>query len=213
MTVFLDTETTGLSPAGGDTIVEVAIVDDQGRALIDTLVNPGRPIPWRASSIHGITDDMVRGRPTLQQLMPRVREVIEAEQVIIYNARFDAPFFPGKLEQAQAVDCAMLRFADAIGGRWQKLDVAARHVGHRWTGEAHRALADAMACRSVWNWLVQRGHASCAPPRSEQSSKRAAAGSQTVIQCPGCQQRLRVPGGKRLDVTCAGCRRSFRVTT
>jgi len=156
MTVYLDTETTGLSPAKGDAIVEIAIVDGNGRVLIDTLVNPGRSIPWQASNIHGITDDMVRGQRTLSQLMPRVLEIVESEQVIIYNARFDAPFFPGGLSQARSVECAMLRFAELRGGRWQKLDAAAQHVGHRWTGAAHRAMADALACRSVWNWLAAR---------------------------------------------------------
>lgn len=160
MAVYLDTETTGLSPAKGDTIVEVAIVDDHGRALIDTLVNPCRPIPWQASNIHGISDDMVRGKPTLAQLMPRVLEIVQSQQVVIYNARFDARFFPGELGQAGVVECAMLRFADLHGGRWQRLDLAARHVGHQWSGAAHRALADALACRSVWNWMVARGHAS-----------------------------------------------------
>lgn len=156
MTVYLDTETTGLSPAKGDAIVEVAIVDGEGRVLIDTLVNPGRSIPWQASSIHGITDDMVRGAPTLSQLMPCVLEIVQSEQVVIYNARFDAPFFPGRLNQARTVECAMLRFAELRGGRWQRLDAAAQHVGHRWTGAAHRASADALACRSVWNWLDAR---------------------------------------------------------
>jgi DNA polymerase III epsilon subunit-like protein len=54
MPVYLDTETTGLSPARGDAIVEVAIVDSCGRALIDTLVNPGRHISWQATQVHGI---------------------------------------------------------------------------------------------------------------------------------------------------------------
>jgi DNA polymerase III epsilon subunit-like protein len=40
MAVYLDTETTGLSPRNGDTIVEVAIVDERGVSLIDTLVDP-----------------------------------------------------------------------------------------------------------------------------------------------------------------------------
>lgn len=159
MTVYLDTETTGFSPAKGDAIVEIAIVDDHGRPLIDTLVNPCRHIPWQASKIHGITDDMVRGKPTLAQLMPRVLEVVRLQQVVIYNAQFDAPFFPGELRQARVVECAMVRFADFHGGRWQKLDLAARQTGHQWTGAAHRALADALACRSVWNWMEARGHA------------------------------------------------------
>ena len=153
MAIFLDTETTGFSPADGDAVVEIAIVNDAGQTLIDTLVDPRRAIPWQASNVHGISDDMVRGKPTLEQVLPCIREVISGEQVVIYNAAFDAPFFPGRLREARMVSCAMVRFADALDGRWRKLDVAARHVGHRWTGDAHRALADALACRSVWLWL------------------------------------------------------------
>ncbi len=156
MAVFLDTETTGFSPARGDAIVEIAIVDGAGRPLIDTLVDPGRSIPWRACEVHGITDDMVRGKPTLQQLMPRVLELIADHEVVIYNAKFDAPFFSGRLAESGGVVCAMTEFADALGGPWRKLDVAAQHVGHSWTGQAHRALADALACRSVWLWLQKR---------------------------------------------------------
>ena len=153
MYIFLDTETTGFSPAKGDSIVEIAIVDEAGKTLINTLVNPQRPIPYGASAVHGITDDMVRGKPTLGQILPAVREIVSRKDVVIYNARFDVPFIPGNLREAEQVHCAMLKFAGAMGGRWQKLEVAARHVGHRWNGQQHRALADALACRSVWQWL------------------------------------------------------------
>lgn len=153
MTLFLDTETTGFSPNAGDAIVEIAIVDERGGTLINTLVDPGRSIPWQAINVHGITDDMVRGKPTLTQVLPRIREIVAGEQIVIYNAAFDTPFFPDRLRQATIVSCAMIQFADRLGGSWRKLEVAARHVGHRWTGDAHRALADALACRSVWLWL------------------------------------------------------------
>jgi len=76
MPLFLDTETTGLSPASGDAVVEIAIVDSGGRAVLNTLVDPGRNIPWQATNVHGITNDMVRGRPTLSQLMPQIRQII-----------------------------------------------------------------------------------------------------------------------------------------
>ena len=153
MAIYLDTETTGFSPAQGARIVEVAIVDEEGRSLIDSLVDPRSPIPFAAQQVHGISEDMVRGKPALEDLMPEIREALAGQEVVIYNAAFDAPFFPGHLREARQVSCAMLRFADVLGGRWRKLDVAAKHVGHRWTGTAHRALADALACRSVWRWL------------------------------------------------------------
>lgn len=161
MPLFLDTETTGFSPNRGDAIVEIAIVDSVGRPVLNSLVDPCRSIPQQATNVHGITNDMVRGQPTLVQLMPVIRQLISNEVVVIYNSTFDTPFFPGQLEEALSIECAMRRFAlEAGGGRWTKLDVAASIVGHRWTGSAHRALADALACRSVWEWLERpRGSA------------------------------------------------------
>ena len=35
----------------------------------------------------------------------------------------------------------------------QRLISAASFVGHKWVGEWHRALADAMACHDVWLFL------------------------------------------------------------
>ncbi len=153
MAIYLDTETTGFSPAQGATIVEIAIVDEDGRTLIDTLVDPRSPIPFGAQQVHGISDDMVRGKPTLQELMPAIRDVVAGQEVVIYNAAFDTAFFSDQLRSSRQVSCAMRRFAEVLGGKWRKLDVAAKHVGHQWTGTAHRALADALACRSVWRWL------------------------------------------------------------
>ena len=138
MPLFLDTETTGLSPAGGDAVVETAIVDAGGRAVLNTLIDPGRKIPWQATNVHGITNDMVRGQPTLAQLMPRIRQIISKEIVVIYNSSFDAPFFPGRLTEALSVECAMRRFTlETGGGRWKKLDVAAKTCDDAFSDSEH----------------------------------------------------------------------------
>ena len=203
MAIYLDTETTGLSPDQGAAIVEVAIVDDAGRALLNTLVDPLRPIPRFASNIHGITDEMVRGKPSLEKLMPEIDKIVRSQRVVIYNARFDTPFFPNRLRDADTIECAMVRYAQVTGGRWQKLDLVSKRVGHQWSGSAHRALADAEACRSVWKWLVSKGHA----PRDPEARPQQA--TTTVVRCPHCLQPLRVPAQKHLNVTCTACRRGF----
>jgi len=157
---FLDTETTGID-GKRDSIVEIAIVDQRGAIVLNTFVSPGRPIPWQASAIHGITDEMVSDAPSFKSLWPEIKALVGGAHVVIYNASFDCQFFPDRLKAASRVSCAMMEFAEVYGergsygrdNRWQKLEVAARHVGHKWTGKAHRALADALACRSVWNWL------------------------------------------------------------
>lgn len=165
-TLYLDTETTGLNPSfpNYDRIVELAIVNGAGEVLMNTLVNPEQPIPARAADIHGINDAMVESAPTLADLWLDVRERVEGRHIVIYNAQFDRGFFPNGLRNAARISCAMLRFSEVFGERkgrhgyrWQRLALAAAHVGHEWTGEAHRALADTLACRSVWQWLEQRG--------------------------------------------------------
>ena len=91
--LFLDTETTGLSAANGDKIVEIAIVDENGNVLMDELVNPEREIPFQATVVHGITNAMVRNSLTLEELWPEIRSIVEGNNVIIYNAAFDKKFF------------------------------------------------------------------------------------------------------------------------
>jgi DNA polymerase-3 subunit epsilon len=150
----------------GAKIVEIAIVDDSGQPVLDTLVNPERPIPLESSCIHGISDAMVSTAPTMHELWPIVEEVISGQHVVVYNAAFDCAFFPNQLSHAGGVSCAMLSFAEVYGEphpsrggyKWQKLTTAAEHIGYEFRGAAHRALADALACRAVWHWLKAGGY-------------------------------------------------------
>ena len=99
---------------------------------------------------------MLSGMPTLDDLLPHIRKLISGQQLVIYNAPFDISFSPNRLKEASSIDCAMRGFTNKVSGRARKLDIAAAHVGHVWTGEAHRALADTLACRSVWRWLEKK---------------------------------------------------------
>lgn len=160
--LFIDTETTGLSRFRGDDLVEVSIVDDEGNVLLSTLVNPGRKIPASARDIHGITDEMVAGAPRAEDVRKTVATIVRDHDVVIYNSAFDAQFLD--LGGARSVACCMLRYAEHAGEwneyygnwRWQKLATAARETGFAWPESgAHRAEADALACRHVWRWLEQ----------------------------------------------------------
>ncbi len=158
MMLFADTETTGLRPSEGARLVEVAAVDEGGASRVDTLVDPGVPIPAKATEIHGIGDADVAGKAKLTD-MPWIGELFGiAERVVFYNAEFDVQFFPAGWLVPSRTHCAMLRFSawrqtNGQGSRWVRLADAAQIAGHVWTGAAHRAMADALAARSVWTFL------------------------------------------------------------
>jgi len=160
-TIFLDTETTGLDERAE--IVEIAIVDCNGRVLLDTLVKPVEPIPADATRIHGISNRMVATAPGWDRIAPQVNRLLaRAGRVVIYNADFDTRIMRQcnaryRLPDPQADwHCAMRHYAayagiihQRYGGyRWHKLGDAAARFGH--TGQLqHRALSDTLLCRLV----------------------------------------------------------------
>jgi DNA polymerase III subunit epsilon len=193
-TLFLDTETTGLSPPK-DKVVEVAIADISGKVLLDTLVNPERDIGF-ATTIHHITDDMVVAAPTLKQLWPKIHNIVRDSHIIIYNAQFDTGFFPDKLECAEKVSCAMLRFAKIYGKKkygsytWQKLTTAADYIGYSWEGNAHRALADVRATRALWKWMEKHDHPIVICPHCSIKNRLSESGIGKIAKCGKCGGRL-----------------------
>lgn len=93
--VFLDVETTGLSPAMGDRVVELGMIICQGTTEINRsshLINPGRPIPWDAQRVHGISDQDVSECPPFREIAGKVESTLVDSWVVGHNVRFDTGF-------------------------------------------------------------------------------------------------------------------------
>jgi len=101
----VDTETTGMSPAAGHRVVEVArvaIVNGAPGEEWSTLVHPGRPIPADATRVHGIDDAMVAAAPKAAEVGRVLREACADLPLVFHNAPFDLPFLIQLFRDAHA---------------------------------------------------------------------------------------------------------------
>ncbi|HLQ10057.1 MAG TPA: exonuclease domain-containing protein, partial [Ktedonobacteraceae bacterium] len=92
--VALDLETTGLH-AEQDAILEVAAVKFQGETILDqmeTLVAPGRSIPFRVQRLTGITPQKIASAPTFDSISARLQQFLDDYPIVGHSIPFDAGF-------------------------------------------------------------------------------------------------------------------------
>lgn len=171
--VVLDTETLGKKPDAG--LCDIAVVAMSGQVVFDSLVFPGRPIPPEATAIHGIRDIDVFESPTFFMVYPDLAAVLTGRRVVVYNAAFDSAVLDDCCDRfdlpalgGASWECAMLKYADfdgtpnpkkgRPGPRWWKLGEACALMGVELSG-AHRARADADACRRLVLAMARAGDA------------------------------------------------------
>jgi DNA polymerase-3 subunit epsilon len=87
-------ETTGIQ-VGSDRIIEICLLKVAVNGEVSTLVhrvNPSMPIPPQSTEIHGITDEMVKDKPTFKELSAEIANFIGDSDLAGYNSnKFDVP--------------------------------------------------------------------------------------------------------------------------
>ena len=100
--IFLDTETTGLSPDNGDRIIEIGCVEMLHRKLTGShkhfYLNPGRDSHEDALRIHGISNEFLRDKPQFAAIADELLDYLAGAEIIIHNAPFDVGFLNKELE-------------------------------------------------------------------------------------------------------------------
>jgi len=99
--IFLDTETTGLSPEQGDRVIEIGCVELFNRKLtgktLHLYLNPDRESHEDALRIHGITSEFLKDKPHFAEAVDEFLEFVSDAQLIIHNAPFDLGFLNKEL--------------------------------------------------------------------------------------------------------------------
>ncbi len=164
--VFIDTETTGTRDI--DVIVEIAIVDKQGPILFNSLINPKRRIPKRATEKHGITNDIVTDAPVWKDVWPTIETLLSNKVICGYNIDFDMRLLQQTVKRAKLnwtlgrakTACIMKLFAWWYGEkdtyyndyRWKTLEFAQKFCQLS-TGTHHRALDDTLLTLSLLHFI------------------------------------------------------------
>lgn len=166
--VFFDLETTGPDKEV-DRIIQFAalkMLPDGTERRWETLVNPGCPIPPRATEIHGITDAMVAGAMTFAALAGKIWSALLDCDLAGYNARrFDVPMLIAEYRRVKGYEAACADLASRaivdpmrIYHQREPRDLGAAHrffVGEELAG-AHQALNDVVATQRVFMAQMER---------------------------------------------------------
>jgi DNA polymerase-3 subunit epsilon len=163
--IVLDTETTGLSPATGDRIVEIGCVElvnhiPTGKNF-HAYINPERDMPEEAFRVHGLSDQFLSDKPKFHEIAGEFGEFIGESTLIIHNAPFDMGFLNAEFERVkrpslinEVIDTVMLARKVHPGAR-VSLDALCKHYGIDNSRRAlHGALLDSEILAEVYLELI-----------------------------------------------------------
>lgn len=161
--IVFDTETTGLSFAAGDRMVEIGCVELFNRVetgeTFHAYYHPQRTMPAEAFAVHGLSDTFLSDKPLFADGVEALLAFLGDAPLIAHNAGFDFAFLNGELGKCgRAAVCTKTRYVDTLTIARQKhpgakhtLDALCSRFGidrsHR---VLHGALLDAQLLAQVY---------------------------------------------------------------
>ncbi len=164
-----DVETTGLNPAYGHRVCEVACLRVQGGreiARFESLVDPQRVVSAGAFHVNRITPEMLAGAPTFEQVAAPLLALMTGAAIAAHNAPFDLGFLAAELEiaglpppEGAIVDTlALVRRMYHFASNSLPAVAAAMEIE---TGTAHRAMGDVETTRHVLEQILHDAEFNC----------------------------------------------------
>jgi len=161
--IVLDTETTGLDPAEGHRIIEVACIELNGRRPtgrhFHRFMNPEREVDLAATQVHGLTAEDLADKPRFGDLADELLEFVQGAELLIHNAPFDVAFLDSELARcgrpAITSVCTVSDTLEAARemhpGKKNSLDaLCERYAVDHSRRTLHGALLDAQLLADVW---------------------------------------------------------------
>lgn len=164
--IVLDTETTGLDPADGHRIVEIACIELENhvptaRPPFHRYVNPERSVAPEAIAIHGLDDTFLANHPTFAAVADELVTYLGEAPLVIHNAEFDLAFLNaefarlGRPPLALAVTDTLALARRRFPGAPASLDALCRRFAIDLSArEKHAAELDCMLLAAVYLELV-----------------------------------------------------------
>ena len=160
---MLDTETTGLEPAEGHRIIELACLELFGRRAtgrhFHRFVNPERSIDRAASEVHGLTAEDLQDKPRFGDIADEFLDFVNGAELLIHNAPFDVAFLDAELDRIGRPRLQnVCRVSDTLEmarelhpGKKNSLDaLCERYAVDHSKRTLHGALLDAQLLADVW---------------------------------------------------------------
>ncbi|MEZ5773444.1 MAG: DNA polymerase III subunit epsilon [Hyphomicrobiaceae bacterium] len=164
--IVLDTETTGLDPRDGHRIIEIGCIELVNHiptgASYHEFIDPERAVPQDAVNVHGITTQMVTGKPKFAAIAPGFLAFIGDSRLVIHNAGFDVNFLNFELDRCGQPPLGFDRVVDTLAlarrkhpGGPNSLDALCKRYGIDNTQRTkHGALVDSELLAAVYLELI-----------------------------------------------------------
>jgi DNA polymerase III subunit epsilon len=167
--IFLDTETTGLSPASGDRILNLACVEMISRKLTQNdfhcYINPERDSHEDALRVHGLTTEFLADKPKFPEIAQEFLAFVKGAEIIIHNAPFDVGFLDSELQLAglpkfsthvSKITDSLAMAKELYPGKRNGLDALCERMGVDNSNRTlHGALLDAQLLSEVYIHLTR----------------------------------------------------------